>query len=235
MDLDISRKKTLVFDVEIQGVDYKSLEGNLNLIIKDGFQVAFPAIIYEGKIEVKVFPLLNLLKENIEQGETVPGFLEVHSNNLYTKPWVGHFKVKSSSSILVRDLKEKASVELKKSDKTTIIKESKITKPKPKKFTQQLIEEYQQNFSKCLENCVDDAGNCSYICMEISATKVVRKLTNLINRANVNLEGDTKNKVLKTLVPLREAWKTKRKQFRDKANSHHYSFLESFISKAKGD
>lgn len=98
MYLNTNEPRTMHFDVNIQGVDFKQLQGSLRFNLED-IQYGFPVNILRDHIEVDVPPLDEIIKKGLIDGETIECQLDVFGEGFYMQPWTGHFELKRRAVI----------------------------------------------------------------------------------------------------------------------------------------
>ena len=130
----IKADKSMRFEwgIEIQGIDYKQLQGSLKFIVED-VEYGIPVSINETSIEVDIPPLKNVIK-NLAN-EKIDSKLEIYGDGFYMKPWQEEVKIEIPAEVKV-ELKENNVNEEKEKKyiKTTTLNEkistTKIEKPK---------------------------------------------------------------------------------------------------------
>jgi len=131
MKLNTDEKRSLQFDVRIEGIDYKELQGSVKFNIDD-VEYGFPVKILEDHIAAEVPPLDEIVKKGLENGKEVECKLEVFGDGFYLKPWDGAFKLATPVRV---EAKMRA-------DDRPAISETKEDKKDPvKSITATLIEE----------------------------------------------------------------------------------------------
>jgi hypothetical protein len=94
IELNINQKKSLTFELQVTGVDYKNLNGSLVLEI-DGVEYGFPVKVSETSIIADIPPLKSIVKREIKHGEHINSRLSLNGDGFYLAPWDGLFEVKS--------------------------------------------------------------------------------------------------------------------------------------------
>jgi len=90
--IDTSESKKMRFNVNIQGVDYKQLQGSVKFRL-EGVEYGFPVDIMKDHISVDVPPLDDIIKKGLVDGETVECQLDVFGEGFYMMPWTGKFEL----------------------------------------------------------------------------------------------------------------------------------------------
>lgn len=86
LELDINEAKTLEFEIQIQGIGYKDLEGSLRFTIGE-IEYGFPVTVTETTILADVLPLSKVIKDGLKDGERASCKLELWGDGFYMKPW----------------------------------------------------------------------------------------------------------------------------------------------------
>ncbi len=94
LKLNTDEKRTLQFEVSIQGIDYKELTGSLKFIIED-VEYGFPVKILADHIEVDVPPLDDIVLKGLVDDSVAECKLDIFGNGFYLNPWTGNFKLKT--------------------------------------------------------------------------------------------------------------------------------------------
>jgi hypothetical protein len=98
LNLNTDKKKSLDFDVSIQGIDHAELRGSLKFTI-EGIEYGFPVEILEDNISVIVPPLKDVVKKGLTNGYVTDCKLEIFGNDFYLNPWSEQFQIKSEVKI----------------------------------------------------------------------------------------------------------------------------------------
>lgn len=91
LKLNTAEKRSLSFDVDIENIDYKQLEGSFKFIL-DEIEVGIPIKVLGDSILVNI-PALNNHIKNMTNDKVVKGVLEVHGSGFHLKPWEGEFQI----------------------------------------------------------------------------------------------------------------------------------------------
>jgi len=94
LEINISQKKSLTFELQVTGIDYKNINGSMILEL-DGVEYGFPITISENSVSVEIPPLKNIVKREINHGEKINSKLSINGEGFYLSPWVGEFEVRS--------------------------------------------------------------------------------------------------------------------------------------------
>ena len=94
ISLNTDEKRNLQFEVTIQGIDHKELQGALTFEI-ESVKYGFPVKILGDHISVEVPPLDNIVKTGLRDNEVVECTLDIFGNGFYLNPWSGKFKLKT--------------------------------------------------------------------------------------------------------------------------------------------
>ena len=129
MILNTNEPRTMHFDVNIQGVDYKQLKGSLKFTL-EGVEYGFPVTILKDHMEVKVPALDDVIKKGLTDGKTIECNLDILGEGFYMMPWQGKFELKKQAVVEARmSYDEPSSRKPSISDKKSIdVKEPKISK-----------------------------------------------------------------------------------------------------------
>ena len=94
LKLNVNGKRTLKFEVQVGGIDYKQLSGSLKFMI-DNVEYGFPAVFESNSITVEIPPLKEVVSKDLREGETLKAKLETNGNGYYMEPWSGDFLVEA--------------------------------------------------------------------------------------------------------------------------------------------
>lgn len=86
--INVNKKKTVEFDVNVKGVQCENLTGRLSLFY-EGIIYSFPASIEAGNVIKVVIPPLNEVISNIPDKAQADLKLEVVGNETFMMPWTG--------------------------------------------------------------------------------------------------------------------------------------------------
>lgn len=90
--LNASEEKRLTFEVDIQGIESKELQGYVRFMLY-GVEYGFPVEIEHKKITAHIPPLIKIVEREIEDGSVINAKLEVFTDKNYFKPWEGEIRV----------------------------------------------------------------------------------------------------------------------------------------------
>jgi hypothetical protein len=91
LQLDTNKKRILEYKIDIQGIDYKELEGVLKFTIEN-VHYGFPLEILSDNILAEVPPLETIVK-NLKDKDIIKCKLEVYGEGFYLNPWSGEFQL----------------------------------------------------------------------------------------------------------------------------------------------
>ena len=94
LKLNTDEKRSLQFEVNIQGINYDELRGSLKFII-EGVDYGFPVKILSDHISVEVPPLDDIVKRGMKDGDIVECILDIYGNGFFLNPWQGKFQLKT--------------------------------------------------------------------------------------------------------------------------------------------
>ena len=127
MILNTNEPRTMHFDVNIQGVDYKQLKGSLKFTL-EGVEYGFPVTILKDHMEVKVPALDDIIKKGLTDGKTIECNLDILGEGFYMMPWQGKFELKKQAIVEARmSYDEPSSSKPKSTNKKIDVKEPSIT------------------------------------------------------------------------------------------------------------
>ncbi len=89
--LDISKSKKFQFEVNINGINPKELQGLFEFVI-GGIHYGFPVEIKDSIIKAEIPPLTEIVKKNITSGSILECNLSVYGNGFHLEPWTGKFE-----------------------------------------------------------------------------------------------------------------------------------------------
>jgi len=94
ISLNTDEKRNLQFEVTIQGIDHKELQGALTFEVAS-VKYGFPVKILSDHISVTVPPLDDIIKKGLRDGKVIECNLDIFGNGFYLNPWSGKFKIKT--------------------------------------------------------------------------------------------------------------------------------------------
>jgi len=98
MHIDTNEPKKMRFNVNIQGVDFKQLQGSVKFKL-EGVEYGFPVDILKDHISVDVPPLDDIIKKGLNDGEMIECQLDVFGEGFYMNPWTGQFELKRKATV----------------------------------------------------------------------------------------------------------------------------------------
>lgn len=142
--INVNKKKTVEFDVNVTGIQCDHLAGRLSLFY-EGVIYSFPAEVETGNVLKVVIPPLNGIINNIPDKAQGDLKLEVIGNETFMMPWTGSailehpVKVKATmrGKKLVEDEEVKVDVEQIREKEEVV--EKKKEKKEPKNWTSALL------------------------------------------------------------------------------------------------
>ncbi len=94
LTLNTDENRSLQFEVTLQGIDHKKLNGSLKFVV-EGVEYGFPVELLSDHISVEVPPLDDIIKMGLKEGEIIDCKLDVFGEGFYLNPWKGQFKLKT--------------------------------------------------------------------------------------------------------------------------------------------
>ena len=94
LEIDLNKKRTLNFEVELSGIDYNQLNGAFRFSANN-IEYGFPVEVKESSIIVDLPPLKNIIHNKIKEGEFLDAKLEMNGNGYYLSPWNGKLAIKN--------------------------------------------------------------------------------------------------------------------------------------------
>ncbi|MCK5613337.1 hypothetical protein KAR91_66320 [Candidatus Pacearchaeota archaeon] len=94
LKLNTDEPRSLSFEVNIQGIDYKQLQGSIRFIVNE-VEYGFPVKILGDAISAKVPPLDDVIKVGMKDGSIVECKLDIFGNGFYLQPWSGKFQLQT--------------------------------------------------------------------------------------------------------------------------------------------
>lgn len=142
LKLNTDEKRSLQFEVSIQGIDYKELTGSLKFVVED-VEYGFPVTILSDHIAVEVPPLDDIIIKGLQDNVVAECRLDIFGNGFYLNPWSGQFTLKTPVKMeakmrysedveQVEPLIESKPKKIKKVMKATLKEEAIEPKEKPK-------------------------------------------------------------------------------------------------------
>jgi len=102
--LDVSKPKTLQFDVSIGGIDHTKLTGQFQVTFNE-VVLTFPVEIREAKMLTEIPAIQSILKDSIPVGSKVDCNLLIFGEGYYWNPWSSSYE--ASTSVYVESVREK--------------------------------------------------------------------------------------------------------------------------------
>jgi len=137
--LNISEKKDINFEINIQGIPYDVLSGSLNIIV-DNVEYGFPVKIISDSIMVVVPPLKNLIYRDLKEGETLDAYLAVHGDDRYFVPWSGEFEIHKPVTMEATIIEEENNPTISISESKSTKKFKSVKKSKPKSIVKKKVQ-----------------------------------------------------------------------------------------------
>jgi len=105
LKLKVNERRTLQFEVQIGGIDYKELVGTLRVVV-DNVEYGFPAEVRSESISVDLPALNSVVRRSLKDDELLMAKLEIIGNGFYMDPWRSEFRVVSPVKIEARVITE---------------------------------------------------------------------------------------------------------------------------------
>jgi len=121
LKLKVNERRTLQFEVQIGGIDYKELVGTLRVVV-DNVEYGFPAEVRSESISVDLPALNSVVRRSLKDDELLMAKLEIIGNGFYMDPWRSEFRVVSPVKIEARVITEKEEGETKTEKKEVSVK-----------------------------------------------------------------------------------------------------------------
>lgn len=149
MIINIDESKRISFDINVTGTQYNDIFGSLKININE-VEYGFPVTIDNGTVLVTIPPLDEIVKIELNDGDSYNAKLELVAEDQYIVPWEDNITIEKPVSISAtikaeESLKEKKKVKIgvKKINEKT----EKKVKPKPKK----IVRKNKTKFGKLLD------------------------------------------------------------------------------------
>lgn len=94
LDINITKKRPLNFEIQLNGIDHNQLSGYLRVIV-DGVEYGFPAIISAESVDVEIPALKYIVKKELHEDDQLEAKLEVYGGGYYLNPWSDKLVVKT--------------------------------------------------------------------------------------------------------------------------------------------
>ena len=152
MEINSSKEKNLLFEVQLSGISPNDLFGHFRIVI-DGIEYGFPAKISESAISVDIPRLKNIITRPLREGETFKAKLELVGNENHIPCWNGDVTIKSSvmveAKLVDKEITKKPMVKLVEHKKSEPIKQKKVIqeyKPVVKKKNIKITKEHLRKY-----------------------------------------------------------------------------------------
>jgi len=151
LKLKVNEKRTLQFEVQIGGIDYKELVGTLRVVVDD-IEYGFPAEVRSESISVDLPALNRVVKRSLKDDELLMTKLEIIGNGFYMDPWRSEFRVVNPVKIEAKVITEEDE-EIKKEKKEVSVKliEDETVIPKKGDKRKIIIDDDEDEASKMVE------------------------------------------------------------------------------------
>jgi len=98
MNVDVTKPKYFQFNVNIDGIDYRTLKGKLEFIY-EGVSYGFPTKIYKDRVEVEIPALQSIIKKRITETDNMECKLEIMGEGFHLEPWKSEINIERSAYI----------------------------------------------------------------------------------------------------------------------------------------
>jgi hypothetical protein len=112
MDININKKTSLTFELQLSGIKHNNLNGSLIVEI-DQIEYGFPLTITSESASVDIPPFKNIIKRDIKNGEKFNVKLSLNGDGFYLRPWDGEFEVTSPIQVEAKVIKSKSPIKVK--------------------------------------------------------------------------------------------------------------------------
>lgn len=116
LEIEKSRKRTLIFNVNISGQSHNTVEGSFKIKDKNGIEYGIPIKVEEGRIVVDIPPLSNIIS-GLSEGvnDIVSVKLEAYGGGYYVCPWEDEARLKEGFDMQVSLFSEDQNEEINQS------------------------------------------------------------------------------------------------------------------------
>jgi len=98
MNVDVTKPKYFQFNVNIDGIDYRTLKGRLEFVY-EGVSYGFPTKIYKDRVEVEIPALQSVIKKRISESDEISCSLELVGEGFHLEPWTTKITVERSAYV----------------------------------------------------------------------------------------------------------------------------------------
>ena len=144
--INTSESKKISFDINVTGTQYADIFGSLRISINE-IEYGFPAKIKDGTVTVTIPPLDEILKNEINDGDSYDAKLELIAVDQYIVPWEDTITLEKPVSISAT-MKNVESIHEKKKVKIDIKKMNEKTE---KKTPKKVVSRKKSKFGKILK------------------------------------------------------------------------------------
>ena len=121
MDLDVTKPKFFQFNVTIDGIDHKTLNGRLEFV-HENVSYGFSTKIYNNRVEVEIPPLQSIIKKTILESDDIHCKLDITGEGFHIVAWEDDMQVSRSLFVesddpLIKDLDTKTQLIESKAEK----------------------------------------------------------------------------------------------------------------------
>jgi len=169
LKLNVNEKRTLKFEVQVGGIDYKQLSGSLKFMI-DSIEYGFPAVFKPNLITVEIPPLKEVVLKDLREGETLKAKLEANGNGYYMEPWSGDFLVEAPVEVkaTLKDVEESVA-----KPTLEIISPEEIVETEKEVISEDVEKDIKTESMKVVNNRMKEMGSIVDDCLKRRKTKKV--------------------------------------------------------------
>jgi len=168
MNLDVTKSKFFQFNITIDGIDHKTLDGKLEFIYEN-ISYGFPVKILKNKVEIEIPPLQSIIKKHISENDSIICSLNIDGDELHIQPWKNELDIIRNES------------------DNLIITNANLTKNKKSKYDK-IMKEDQEFLEKLNQNNDMDVTDISIfekekletICLESDCVTPIKKINKTI-------------------------------------------------------
>ena len=217
--LNTYERRSLGFEINIQGIDYKDLKGSLVFEVEN-VEYGFPVSIMQDHISVSIPPLKDVVMKGLDDKKIIRCHLVVHGQGFILEPWSGEFELHSPVRMEAKMLEVEDSDYTPSSSKSTknlkpkITVEGKMKKNIEEQSTELSDDELINMFKKKIlkENKIKKPVKKSKSREQLASDLVSKKLNEINNTVDRVLKSDIFLNEYKQSKPVKQKFVKKVEQ-----------------------
>lgn len=151
LKIKVNERRTLQFEVQIGGIDYKELVGTLRVVV-DNIEYGFPAEVRSESISVDLPALNRVVRRSLKDDELLMAKLEIIGNGFYMDPWRSEFRVVNPVKIEAKVItEEEDEIKTKKKKVSVKLLDNEVVIPKKGDKRKIIVDDDEEEVKKMVE------------------------------------------------------------------------------------